>query len=202
MEMKHNAIAYGFLVPLFFVVSGAKVDVRAIGAQPELLVLFILLLLFVRALPIFVGLSTGRESRTMDVRERLTVAFYCTTALPIIVAVTSVAVSAEAMSQQTASVLVAAGGVTVFLMPLLASVTAHSVNAELGERAARDPRAAPRRGPHPGRAPPPRARTAPPAEGAPGRRGRAPRRHLRPHRALPRGRLQRSRFRRRRPLSR
>ena len=68
----------------------------------------------------------------MDVRERLTVAFYCTTALPIIVAVTSVAVSADAMSQQTASVLVAAGGVTVFLMPLLASVTAHSVNAELG----------------------------------------------------------------------
>ena len=119
MEMKHNAIAYGFLVPLFFVVSGAKVDVRAIGAEPELLGLFILLLLFVRALPIFVGLSTGRESRTMDVRERLTVAFYCTTALPIIVAVTSVAVSAEAMSQQTASVLVAAGGVTVFLMPLL-----------------------------------------------------------------------------------
>ena len=133
MEMKHNAIAYGFLVPLFFVVSGAKVDVRAIGAEPELLGLFILLLLFVRALPIFVGLSTGRESRTMDVRERLTVAFYCTTALPIIVAVTSVAVSAEAMSQQTASVLVAAGGVTVFLMPLLASVMAHSVNADLGE---------------------------------------------------------------------
>ena len=133
MEMKHNAIAYGFLVPLFFVVSGAKGDVRAIGAEPELLGLFILLLLFVRALPIFVGLSTGRESRTMDVRERLTVAFYCTTALPIIVAVTSVAVSAEAMSQQTASVLVAAGGVTVFLMPLLASVMAHSVNADLGE---------------------------------------------------------------------
>ena len=74
MEMKHNAIAYGFLVPLFFVVSGAKVDVRAIGAEPELLGLFILLLLFVRALPIFVGLSTGRESRTMVVRERLTVA--------------------------------------------------------------------------------------------------------------------------------
>lgn len=133
MEMKHNAIAYGFLVPLFFVASGAKVDVRAIGAEPELLGLFILLLLFVRALPIFVGLSTGRESRTMDVRERLTIAFYCTTALPIIVAVTSVAVSAEAMSQQTASVLVAAGGVTVFLMPLLASVMAHSVNADLGE---------------------------------------------------------------------
>ena len=132
MEMKHNAIAYGFLVPLFFVVSGAKVDVRAIGAEPELLVLFIVLLLFVRALPIFVSLSLGKDSRTLDVRERLTVSFYCTTALPIIVAVTTVAVSADAMSQQTASVLVAAGGVTVFLMPLLASLATHTMNAELG----------------------------------------------------------------------
>lgn len=68
----------------------------------------------------------------MDVRERLTVAFYCTTALPIIVAVTTVAVSAEAMSQETASVLVAAGGVTVFLMPLLASLATHTMNADLG----------------------------------------------------------------------
>lgn len=200
MEMKHNAIAYGFLVPLFFVVSGAKVDVRAIGAEPELLGLFILLLLFVRALPIFVGLSTGRESRTMDVRERLTVAFYCTTALPIIVAVTSVAVSAEAMSQQTASVLVAAGGVTVFLMPLLASVMAHSVNADLGEALHEIREQPPRRGPYSGRAPPSRARAAPPAEGAPGRSGCAPCRHLRPHRALPRGRLHHSRHRGRRPL--
>ena len=129
MEMKHNAIAYGFLVPLFFVVSGAKVDVRAIGAQPELLVLFILLLLFVRALPIFVGLSTGRESRTMDVRERLTVAFYCTTALPIIVAVTSVAANAGALSQGVASVMVAAGAITVFLMPLLAQLFYRVVDA-------------------------------------------------------------------------
>lgn len=132
MEMKHNAIAYGFLVPLFFVVSGAKIDVRAVFSEPELLVLFIVLLLLVRAVPIFVSLSLGRESRQMDVRERLTVAFYCTTALPIIVAVTTVAVSAGAMSQETASVLVAAGGVTVFLMPLLASLATHTMNADLG----------------------------------------------------------------------
>ena len=52
---------------------------------------------------------------------------------PIIVAVTTVAVNAGAMDQGTASVLVAAGGITVFIMPLLASVTARSVNAHLGE---------------------------------------------------------------------
>ena len=133
MEMKHNGMAYGFLVPLFFIVSGAKIDVAALGAEPGLLVLFIVLLLFVRALPIFVSLSLGHESRTMDVRERLTVSFYCTTALPLIVAVTAVAVSAGAMSQETASVMVAAGGVTVFVMPLLASVASRTMNADLGQ---------------------------------------------------------------------
>ena len=50
----------------------------------------------------------------------VTVAFYCTTALPLIVAVTNIAVSAGAMQQSTASIMVAAGAVTVFLMPLLA----------------------------------------------------------------------------------
>ena len=132
LEMKHSAMAYGFFIPLFFVVSGAKIDVTAIAANPGLLLMFIGLLLFVRALPIFISLSLGKTSRDMTVPERLTVAFYCTTALPIIVAVTTVAVSAGAMGQATASVLVAAGGITVFIMPLLASLTAHSVNADLG----------------------------------------------------------------------
>lgn len=143
LEMKHSAMAYGFFIPLFFVISGAKIDVTAIAANPGLLLVFIGLLLFVRALPIFVSLSLGKTSRDMTVPERLTVAFYCTTALPIIVAVTTVAVSAGAMGQATASVLVAAGGITVFIMPLLASLTAHSVNADLGG-ALREIRATPR----------------------------------------------------------
>lgn len=147
LEMKHSAMAYGFFIPLFFVISGAKIDMRAVTANPELLLMFIGLLLFVRALPIFVSLSLGRDSRDMTVPERLTVAFYCTTALPIIVAVTTVAVAAGAMDQSTASVLVAAGGITVFIMPLLASVTARSVNADLG-RAFREIRERPRAAAH------------------------------------------------------
>ncbi|WP_302961798.1 cation:proton antiporter [uncultured Adlercreutzia sp.] len=147
LEMKHSAMAYGFFIPLFFVISGAKIDMRAVTANPGLLLMFIALLLFVRALPIFVSLSLGRDSRDMTVPERLTVAFYCTTALPIIVAVTTVAVAAGAMDQSTASVLVAAGGITVFIMPLLASVTARSVNADLG-RAFREIRERPRAAAH------------------------------------------------------
>ncbi|MFZ2961738.1 MAG: cation:proton antiporter, partial [Bifidobacterium adolescentis] len=51
------------------------------------------------------------------------VALYCTTALPIIVAVTSLAVKVGTMQSDTASTLVAAGASTVFLMPLLGSIT-------------------------------------------------------------------------------
>lgn len=43
----------------------------------------------------FVALSTGKDTHDLSSHNRLTVALYCTTALPVIVAVTSVAVSAR-----------------------------------------------------------------------------------------------------------
>ena len=130
LEHKLDGVAYGFLIPIFFVVSGAKIDLMAVFAQPLLLVGFIALLLLIRAVPIFAALSTGKDTRDISSHNRLTVALYCTTALPIIVAVTSVAVSADAMTQETASVLVAAGAVTVFLMPLLATLTYRVADAK------------------------------------------------------------------------
>ena len=111
LESKLDAIGYGFLIPVFFVVSGAKIDLAGVGENPLLLVLFICALLLVRAVPIVVAL-------------------YCTTALPLIVAVTSVAVKAGAMTQDVAGTLVAAGAVTVFLMPFLASLTYRVIDAK------------------------------------------------------------------------
>lgn len=123
LEKKLDGIAYGFFIPVFFVASGAKIDLAAVFAQPLLLAGFIAFLLVIRAVPIYVALSCGRGRASFPPQGKLTVALYCTTALPVIVAVTSVAVDAGALPQETASVLVAAGAVTVFLMPLLASIT-------------------------------------------------------------------------------
>ena len=67
----------------------------------------------------------------MDPRCRASIAFYCTTALPLIVAVSSIAVSSGAFSQEVGSVLIAAGGITVLIMPLFASITLHTIDAEL-----------------------------------------------------------------------
>ena len=121
LEQKLGAIGNGFLIPLFFVVSGASIDLSAIGARPLLLVFFIVLLIAVRFVPIMISLRMSRLTRDMHWSDRITVAFYCTTALPLIVAVTNIAVNAGAMQLSTASVMVAAGAVTVFLMPSLAS---------------------------------------------------------------------------------
>lgn len=121
LEHKLNGIGYGFFVPLFFVVSGMAINPAAVADYPLLLLIFILALLLVRALPIYVALRVSRETRDMDRHSRATIALYCTTALPLIVAITNIAVNAGAMTADIASLLVAAGGVTVFLMPLLAS---------------------------------------------------------------------------------
>ena len=125
LEKKLNAIGYGFLIPLFFVVSGAKIDLSAVAAQPALLVGFIAMLVLIRAVPIFVSMARDKDPEVdaMGARNHATVAVYCTTALPLIVAVTSVAVNGGAMDASTASVFVSAGAVTMLLMPLIASLT-------------------------------------------------------------------------------
>lgn len=130
LESKLEAIGYGFLIPVFFVVSGAKIDLAGVGENPLLLILFICALLLVRAVPIVVALSLGRDEDKLSMHNRITVALYCTTALPLIVAVTSVAVKAGAMTQDVAGTLVAAGAVTVFLMPFLASLTYRVIDAK------------------------------------------------------------------------
>ncbi|WP_165252204.1 cation:proton antiporter [Adlercreutzia sp. ZJ304] len=128
LEHKLNGIGYGFFIPLFFIVSGAKIDPSAVGEHPLILILFIVMLLLIRGMPIFVSLSIRQDTKNLDTRSRATVAIYCTTALPLIVAVTNVAVGAGAMTTDTASLLVAAGGITVLIMPLLASLTLYAID--------------------------------------------------------------------------
>lgn len=125
LEKKLNAIGYGFFIPLFFVVSGAKIDLTAVLDQPLLLVEFIVMLLAVRCVPIFVSMALDKNAEVAALGRwgHATTAIYCTTALPIIAAVTSVAVEAGALSAATASVFVSAGALTMLVMPLVASIT-------------------------------------------------------------------------------
>lgn len=130
LNLKLEGVGHGFLIPVFFVVSGASIDVKAVVANPALLITFIIMLLLVRAVPIFVATTLDHRVNPLDPQDKLTVSLYCTTALPLIVAVTSLAVQGGTMRQTTASTLVAAGAVTVFPMPLLGGLTSKLMKGE------------------------------------------------------------------------
>ncbi|NKR48881.1 cation:proton antiporter [Rhodococcus hoagii] len=119
LEHKLEGLAFGLLIPIFFVTSGMAIDVSAVADEPGVLAALLALLVVVRGLPVFVASRYDRIA-SFDTRESLQVALYSTTGLPLIVAVTGVAVSAGQMSNATASILVAAGAISVLILPMLA----------------------------------------------------------------------------------
>lgn len=124
LDQKLDGLAYGFFIPLFFVVSGMGIDVAAVAQQPTSLLFFLVALLVVRGLPVFLSTRGQRPGHLpLTLGERARIGLYSTTALPIIVAVTHVAVGAKAMSTTTQSVLILAGACSVLLMPVLAAIT-------------------------------------------------------------------------------
>lgn len=126
LEAKLEGLAFGLLIPIFFITSGMAIDVSAVAAKPGVLVAFLLMILLVRGLPVFVAERFDRGPDGTDepptLRQRGQVALYSATGLPLIVAVTGVAVAAGEMSPANASILVAAGAITVLVLPLAASL--------------------------------------------------------------------------------
>lgn len=122
LETRLEAIGNGFLIPAFFVISGAGIDLSAALADPGLLFLFIGLLIAVRGVSVAISLRVNPETRTMDPQERFVTTAYCVMALPLVVAITQIVVDAGAMTSQDASVLVTAGAITVLVVPVLTSL--------------------------------------------------------------------------------
>ena len=119
VDSKLEALAFGFLVPIFFIYTGVTFDLNALlsdGSVAALVPIFLVLLLIVRGLPSM--LSAPDDSRR---RDRVALGFLGATALPIIVAVTAIGVDTEAISSGTAAALVGAGMLSVLLFPLIAT---------------------------------------------------------------------------------
>ena len=118
LESKLTALGYGFLIPFFFVVSGMKLDLAALGSAEELgkLALFVVLFLVVRGLP---ALLLYRSELPV-MRDRAALALFSAAQLPLVVAITTVAVDSGHMTDGTAAALVGAGMCSTLLYPLLA----------------------------------------------------------------------------------
>ncbi|WP_194949311.1 cation:proton antiporter [Actinomyces trachealis] len=121
-EEKIEGLAYGLFIPLFFVTSGMGIAVDLTQRSLIGLGVFLLLLVLARGLPVWLASRFERRhdgSRAFTNRECLEIATYSTTALPIIVAVTQVAVDAGAMVEEAAATFVLAGLLSVIVMPAL-----------------------------------------------------------------------------------
>lgn len=123
LELRLEAVAFGFFVPIFFVVSGARLDIDSIVDNPVPLLLTFVALFLVRAVPQFVIYRRAIP----DTAERASFALLVGTALPIIVALTTIEVDAGAMTSSSAAALVGAGALTVLAFPLASSIISRRI---------------------------------------------------------------------------
>jgi len=138
LESKLDAIGYGFFIPVFFVTAGMGIDLQSIRESPDRLVVFFILLLAVRGLPMLVVYR-----RALPPRERVQLMLLGSTTLPLVVALTEIGLSTGTMLPENAAALVGAGVLSVLFFPLIATAI-HRPAPTSGEEA--QPRPAPTRG--------------------------------------------------------
>jgi Kef-type K+ transport system membrane component KefB len=116
-DSKLTAVAFGVFVPFFFVVSGMKVNIDALFASPSgvlKMLLFFVLFLVVRGTPAML-----LYRRVLDQRDRVSLALLCATQLPLVVAITTLAVEDHHMRTSTAAALVGAAVLSTLVFPAL-----------------------------------------------------------------------------------
>ncbi len=143
-ESKLTAVGFGFFVPFFFITSGIEFDLAALGSVTALLKLamFFCLFLIVRGAPAML-----LYRNVLGTRQRAALAFYSATELPLVVAITAIAIESGHMKASTAAGLVGAAMLSTLVFPF--------VGRALLERAAAAGEAGP-----PGDGPLPRAEQA------------------------------------------
>ncbi|MFF8569635.1 cation:proton antiporter [Streptomyces sp. NPDC015408] len=116
---KVEAMGFGFLVPLFYVVTGIEFDLDALLHDPGALLLvpgFLLLVLLVRGVPVYV-----LAPKDLGRPDRAALALFASTCLPLVVAITTIGVDQRLIGSDEAASLVGAAMISVLLLPLLAT---------------------------------------------------------------------------------
>ena len=111
---KLEAIGYGFVVPVFFVSSGIRLDLSGLMHSPGAFArvpVFLAALLVVRGLPALLGVKAlGR-------RATMAVALLQATSLPFLVTATQIGLVLGKISSVTAAAIVCAGLLSVLVFP-------------------------------------------------------------------------------------
>ncbi|MEV0317320.1 cation:proton antiporter [Streptomyces sp. NPDC050658] len=114
---KVEAMGFGFLVPLFYIVTGIQFDLASLldGGRPLLLLpVFLVLFVVVRGIPAYV-----LAPRDLTPRGRRALTLYTSTCLPLVVAITTIGLDEDVLGKGEAAALVAAAMISVAVFPLL-----------------------------------------------------------------------------------
>ncbi len=118
VESRLEGIGFGFLIPVFFVMSGVTLDVRSMMADPAVLVtvpVFVVLFLVVRCLPTYVF-----HRRALGRTDALALGMMSATALPLVVVITTVGTTAGLLPAANAAALVLSAVASVLVFPVVA----------------------------------------------------------------------------------
>lgn len=116
-RVKLAALGYGFLIPVFFVASGLRLDLGGLLDDPAALArvpLFLLALLVARGVPAYLSV------RRLGPRSTAAMALLQATSLPFIVTATQIGLTTGLMAPVTAAALVCAGLLSVLIFPAIA----------------------------------------------------------------------------------
>jgi Kef-type K+ transport system membrane component KefB len=137
---KLEAIGYGFVVPVFFVSSGIRLDLTGLVHAPAALLrvpVFLVALLIVRGAPALPGF------RTLGGRATVAVALLQATSLPFLVTATQIGLVLGKITPVTAAAVVCAGLLSVLLFPPVALALLKGPQSGTAGRAERQERKAP-----------------------------------------------------------
>jgi Kef-type K+ transport system membrane component KefB len=132
IEGKLEAVGFGFLVPFFFINTGLTFSLGALTANPFLLALvpiFLVVFVVVRGVPTLMAVP-----RATPWRDRGAVILFASTGLPVIVAVTGIGVRSHELSPGLAAALVAAGMLSVLVLPAVGLALHRRTAAQLSQQ--------------------------------------------------------------------
>jgi len=135
VRMRLEGVGYGFLVPIYFVVTGMNFDLDSLLTPSGLGLagLFLCLFVVVRGLPALLWL------RQLGPRETLGLALFSATGLPLIVAIAGIGIDRGAIAADVGTSLIGAGMASVLLFPLLATAVTSRVSPRLDDARSTSP---------------------------------------------------------------
>jgi Kef-type K+ transport system membrane component KefB len=127
--MRLEGVGFGFLIPIYFVVTGMNFDLDSLLSATGLALaaLFLTLFLVVR------GTSALLWFRELGSRRTLSLALCAATGLPLIVAIVGIGTDRGAIAADVGTSLIGAGMISVLVFPLLATAVASRESSPLGD---------------------------------------------------------------------